>query len=123
MTAQFTIQGIDAGQEPLLGIWQASPAPPVSFGVEAGAEESELLWSISLPADPLQARASLDQGAEQVARTQRAVAQAGKAIEDLPSYWLEQTSFAFAASPEAAGPEITLRRNLAQLGGQDAEFS
>jgi hypothetical protein len=122
MTTQFTIQGIDAAQEPLLGIWQASPAPPVSFGIEA-AEESELLWSVSLPAEPVQARASLDQGAEQVARTQRAVAQAGKALEDLPDYWLEQTSFAFATTSEAAGPEITLRRNLAQLEGQGAEFS
>jgi hypothetical protein len=125
MPAQFTIQGIETAQEPLLGIWQPSPAPPapVSFGIEAPAEDGELLWSISLPANALQAHASLDQEAERIDSAQRAVAQAGKALQDLPPSWLEGTSFAFAPSVEAPSPEITLRRNLAQMREEEAEIS
>ena len=125
MTGHFTVQGLTEGQADLLGIWKPVSPPGLAFSAAIATEaeleaDDEVVWSVSLPANPTLASKSVQHQVETLVVTQQAISQAGQALQRLPLHWLEQTSFALEP---AADPETTLRRNLAQLQSGEAKVS
>lgn len=130
MTTEFKIQGLVASEADLLGIWQPTPIPSteLAFGLtDAPAEEADtdLVWSVSLPADTNLAQSALHQRYHELQLTKAANDQAQRQLTTLAPQTSEQVSFGGLSpveTPEATTPaDIRLWDTLAYLRGEEEQ--
>lgn len=109
MTALFEL--ILPSEEPLglVGPWQASAAPPLSFGVEETVDVP--VWRVNLPADETLAWQAVAMAQAQLTLSEEALARLPTRLDSLVSASVTQGALSFGASehglPET-GAEATL---------------
>ncbi|MDM8520384.1 hypothetical protein QUF64_10080 [Anaerolineales bacterium HSG6] len=121
MPIEYTVYGLDDDSPDLFGIWQApSDMDAVSFSVgdDDAPDEDEVVWSVSLPDDPILAQASLNQQLHLMQSNRSAMAQAKETMQILTPRPVED-SVSFSVGDEAESPEMALQRNMARLQGHD----
>lgn len=101
MSAHFTIKGLTTHDETLLGLWQPDEFGATAFSTSATAPD--VVWSVSLPRDPVLARHALQTQQDLLQASRLATAQARRTLQQLPSDWLDtppEVSFSTTNNPE-----------------------
>lgn len=119
---QFIIQGLPEGYGKLLDIWQVEPNSAVAFNPDGSkADNNEVIaWSVSLPAEPHLAQNLIEMQANLIGQRERQMRVAEQNLRDLNLFGPAASAFTSRNIGFAESPEMTLRRNLAQIQGRDS---
>jgi hypothetical protein len=118
--ALFVIRDLPEGSGRLLDIWQVEPISIAytTRDAETGSD-AVITWSVSLPADPLLAQHLVETQAGLIRQQQQRLVIAEQNLRHLNLASPSEVAFTSGEVATEESPEMTLRRNLAQMQATD----
>jgi hypothetical protein len=119
----FAVRGLPESSDRLLDIWQVEPIFGVSFNPDSPAADNNdmIAWSVSLPAELRLAQHLVEMQAGLINQQQQQMRVAEQNLCDLNLAGPAQAAFSSHNIQVDGSPELTLRRNLAQIQARDTE--
>jgi len=118
MAAQFSIKGLSANSNSLLGVWQADPDDLGAAAFGMGEAAAEVVWSVSLPHDVVLAQDALQEQKDLLQDNRAALAEARQILQQLPPDLLDNSAGVAFSVGEGNQAEANLQNHLAYLTGQ-----